>query len=143
MPYSVFIDKKHQPSEDEIFTALGPMLSTWQALIHFIRENYPVEEDFKFMYRKNYGWARRFRIRGQLLTNLYPKEGGFTVQINLTPAAVEQALQMELGANAHEAIARAHPYPEGRWVFIPVGLTDDIRDIHTVLALRAKTKRLL
>ena len=83
--------------------------------------NYPSDEDFRFLYGKQYGWALRFRIRGQLLTSLYPAVEGFTVQINLSPAAVEQAQQMNLGANVQGAIARATPYPEGRWLFIPVG----------------------
>jgi hypothetical protein len=49
---------------------------------------------------------------------------------------------MKLGKNVQEVIARANPYPEGRWLFIPVKSADDIRDIQQLLALRAETKRL-
>ena len=142
MSIGAFTDKKYQPAEDEILKVIGPKLSTWQELIRFIRENYPSDEDFRFLYGKKYGWALRFRIRGQLLTSLYPAEGGFTVQINLSQAAIERALGMELGQNVREVIARANPYPEGRWLFIPVRSPDDIRDIHQLLALRVETKRL-
>lgn len=121
---------------------IGPMLPAWQELTHFIRENYPADEDFKFLYGKKYGWALRFRIRGQLLTSLYPTAGGFTAQINLSPEAVEQALDMQFGKNVQGTIARANPYPEGRWLFIPVESADDIHDIKQLLALRAKTKKL-
>jgi hypothetical protein len=142
MGIGVFTDKKHQPTEAEISEVIGPMLSVWQALIQFIRESYQPEEDFKFLYGKKYGWALRFRLGGQLLTSLYPTKGGFTVQVNLSPAAIEQTLRMQPGKNVQEAIARANPYPEGRWLFIPVESPEDILDTRKLLALRADTKRL-
>jgi hypothetical protein len=99
-----------------------------------------VQEDFKFLYGKNYGWARRFRIRGQLLTSLYPVKGGFTAQINLSPNGIEKAQNMKLGKNVQMAIERAHPYPEGRWLFIPVESEKDIQDVERLLALRVEDK---
>jgi len=141
MSVGVFTDKKHPPTEAEVLTAIGPRLAVWQELIRFIREKYPVQEDFKFMYGKNYGWAFRFRIKGQFLTSLYPAAGGFAVQVNLSPQAVEQALSLQPGKNVQQAIARAHPYPEGRWLFIPVESEEDAADIRQLLALRAASKR--
>jgi hypothetical protein len=143
MSYGAFTDKKHQPTEAEIQAALGTQLPAWQDLVRFIRERYPVDEDFRFLYGKQYGWALRFRIRSNLLTSLYPAVEGFTVQVNLSPVAVEQAQNMQLGGNVQGAIARATPYPEGRWVFIPVGPADDMADIRRLLALRSQTKGLL
>jgi len=81
----------------------------------------------------------RFRIRGKLLASLYPTKDGFTIQINLSPDAVEQATAMNPGKNVLEAIAKATPYPEGRWLFIPVQSMDDIHDIKHLLALRVGT----
>jgi len=141
MSFSAFTDKKLRPTESEIQKSLGSMIPAWDGLIQYIREVYPSDEDFTYLYGKQYGWAVRFRRRGKLLTSLYPNNGGFTVQINLSPAAVEQVQGMALGENVLAAVNRAHPYPEGRWVFIPVGPADDIRDIHQVLAVRAESKR--
>ena len=143
MSIGAFTDKEYQPTDDEILKMIGPKRSTWEELVQFIRENYPSDEDCKFLYGKKYGWALRFRIRGQLLTSLYPTEGGFTVQINLSPAAIEQAQSKKLGENVRQVIARANRYPEGRWLFIPVKSAEDIRDIQQLLALRVETKRLL
>jgi len=72
---------------------------------------------------------------------LYPRRDGFTAQIILNPAAIEMAQQMNLGQNMQTAIARAKPYPEGRWLFIPVESENDVKDIQQLLALRAETKR--
>jgi hypothetical protein len=143
MSVGAFTDKHHQPSEEEITAVMGAGLPVWQGLIEYIREKYPSDEDFKFMYGKNYGWARRFRIGGQFLTSLYPIKGGVNVQVNLSPGAVEKALGMDFGKNVQEAIARAHPYPEGRWLFIPFYPGDQLSDIHRLLSLRVEDKRLM
>ncbi|MBM4461040.1 MAG: DUF3788 domain-containing protein [Chloroflexi bacterium] len=142
MSIGAFTDKTRQPTEAEIQAAIGTQLSAWRDLLRFIRENYSPDEDFKFLYGKKYGWALRFRMGGQLLTSLYPAAGGFTVQVNLSPAAVERAQQMGLGESAQAAIAWATPYPEGRWLFIPVQAAGDVGDIQKLLALRVEAKGL-
>jgi len=142
MSIGAFVDKNHRPSEDEIQRVIDLKLTDWQELIQFIRERYPSDEDFKFLYGKKYGWALRFRKRGQLLTSLYPTEGGFTVQINLGPDATEQTGNMQLGENVRAVIEKATPFPEGRWLFIPVKSAEDVSDIHQLLALRVETKQL-
>jgi hypothetical protein len=142
MSIGAFTDKKHQPTEAEIQTVVGSQLSAWQGLIRFIREHYPADEDFRFLYGKKYGWALRFRVRGKLLTSVYPAAEGFTVQINLSPAAIDRALGMKLGENIQQAITQATPYPEGRWLFIPVRSADDVAEIQELLALRSETKGL-
>jgi hypothetical protein len=140
MSFGIFTDKKQPPSESEIHSSMGASLSLWQALTADLRQAYPVEEDFKFMYGKNYGWALRFRIKGKLLVNLYPNQDYFTAQVNLSSAAVERGLGMNLGQHAHDAIASAHPYPEGRWVFITVDSEPDRQDILSLLRLRVETR---
>jgi len=142
MTIGIFTDKKNQPTESQVLDAIDAKLSIWEDLIAFIREEYPVQEEFKFMYGKNYGWGLKFRIKTQLLTCLYPADGCFFAQVNLSPEAVEKALQMQLGKNAQQAIARAHPYPEGRWVFIRVESGADAGDVQRLLVLRVQTKRL-
>lgn len=142
MPISCFADKQRQPSDDEIRAAIGPLLPLWDALVAHIRDAYLCDEDLKFLYGKSYGWGLRFRGRGQLLTNLYPAEGGFTVQINLSPEGVEQTRGLAAGPGVPLAIERATPYPEGRWLFIPVVSENDLRDIESLLALRAQEKRI-
>ncbi len=142
MGIGLFTDKGHQPTEAQVIEAIGPQLPLWHALAGFVREQYPVQEDFKYLYGKNYGWALRFRVKGKLLVSLYPTQGGFTAQVNLSSDAVEEAQRMKLSKNVRQAIERAHPYPEGRWLFIPIESENDVRDIQRLLALRVDAKRL-
>lgn len=142
MSIGLFTDKGHQPTNAQVLEAIGPRLPQWHALVRHVREQYPVQEDFKFMYGKNYGWALRFRIKGKLLISLYPAQGGFTTQVILGSDAVEKAQRMQLSENVQQAIERAHPYPEGRWLFISVESEQDLRDVQRLVALRVDAKRL-
>ena len=142
MSIGAFTDKKQQPSQTEIQDMMGAGLSDWEELVQFVRQQYAPDEEFRFMYGKKYGWALRFHIRCKLLTSFYPTQGGLTVQINLGPAAVEQALKMNLGENSRSVINQATAYSEGRWLFIPVKSPQDIQDIQRLIALRVATKRL-
>ena len=139
MGIGIFTDKKQRPTDIEVLDAIGAKLPLWQELIRYIREKYTVQEDFKFLYGKNYGWALRFRIKGQLLTSLYPVKGGFTAQINLSSEAVEKVQRLKLGKNVQQAIAQAKSYPEGRWLFIFVESEKDLKDIQQLLVLRKDT----
>jgi hypothetical protein len=143
MSIGLFTDKKRQPSDAEIRAALGDRLPLWEELAQSIRQSYPAaQEDIKFLYGQKYGWALRFRLGSQLLTSLYPTQGGFTAQVNLPEAAVQQALREGLGQSAQRAIARATLYSEGRWLFIAVESAADAADIRRLLALRVKAKHL-
>ena len=142
MSVGLFIDKNHSPTEADIAAAIGPMLPLWKTLIQFIRDTYAVQEDFRFLYGKTHGWALRFRVKGKLLTALYPTQSGFTVQIILGPTQVTRAMAMGLPSRVMKVLLAAKPWPEGRWLFIPVTSVADMRDIQQLLALRVETKRL-
>jgi hypothetical protein len=141
MSIGIFTDKKQQPSDCEVVEAIGPRLAIWRELADHIRANYPVQEDFRFLYGKNYGWALRFRIKSKFFASLYPTQEGFTAHVNLSPEAVDEALSMDLGDNARQTIARAHPYPEGRWVFMPIESEQDAKDFKQLLAMRAEKRQ--
>jgi hypothetical protein len=73
--------------------------------------------------------------------SLYPAEAGFTAQIILGNADAKKASAMRIGPRVRRIIAGAHPYPEGRWLFIPVNSQKDIQDIRLLKALKCGTGR--
>jgi len=143
MSIGYFTEKGNRPTEEQVLETIGAGLPMWQELIDYVREQYQVQEDFKFMYGKTYGWALRFRIKGQFLTSLFPTQGGFTAQVNLGPEAIEKVISMNMSKNVQLAISWAHPYPEGRWLFIPVETEEDLGDVKQLVAMRVETKRLV
>lgn len=140
MSVGIFTDKSVQPDSDDIRRVLGSSLPLWEELLAHIRDTYHPLEDIKFLYGKNYGWGVRFRLKGKLLASLYPANGHFKVQVILNPAEVEMVQGMGMGGNITRTIDEATPYPEGRWLFIPVTAGTDVHDIIRILELHAKSK---
>jgi len=141
-----FCDKEHQPTIDAMIASVQSKRPLWEALTQFIEENYRVKRDFAF-YGKNYGWALRFRSGGRALAALYPGMDNFTVQIIISPAQLEEALQLRLGPKVRDILINARAFTEGRWLFIPVESEKDCRDVRRLLRVRAsplkKTKSLM
>jgi hypothetical protein len=133
----MFTDKQRQPAPEEILLALGPSRPAWESLEQYLGENYRLKKDFAF-YGKNYGWALRFRKSGKALLSLYPRQGGFTVQIVLGEPQVQQALLSGVGPAARKAIEAANAYAEGRWLFIPVETMQEVEEVKYLLGLKAK-----
>ena len=138
MSTSAFIDKSRQPTEKEIVSALSSAYPNWVSMLSEIRKIERTQEDFKYMYGKPYGWAIRFRVRGKLLASLYPNQNHFLVQIILNPKQLDEAQEIQLHPNAKEAIQKANPYPEGKWLFIKVEGKRDMEDIRELLKLKTR-----
>lgn len=140
MSVGLFTDKSHAPTVTEVLSALGPRQSEWDALVEFLRTRYGGSSDFRF-YGKNHGWALRFYKGCHSLASIYPAEESFTVQIILNSALVEQALLLDLGPASRQAIEAANPYPEGRWLLIPIQSEREIEDVRSLLALKFPARR--
>ena len=136
MSISAFNLKEYPPKEAELLTALGPTIDLWNQLSQWMHESLSAQQDLKYMYGKKYGWARRFSMGNALLSAFYPRQDGFTVQIILNRAALEQASRSKLGKSARQAIDRAHLYAEGKWLFIPVESKCDAEDVRHLLQLK-------
>jgi len=137
MAIGAFTDKTHKPSTAEIVAAIGSKQPLWDNLIAFITDSYRLKSDFVF-YGKKYGWALRFRKSGKALLSLYPSQESFTAQIIISQAQAEKALSSELSKKANKVIEDAHPYPEGRWLFIKVESEQDLHDVKQLLRVKSK-----
>lgn len=136
MSTGAFTDRNRKPTDAEIAKVIGRMAQSWHALIRHIRATFQPHEEFKFCYGKKYGWALQFRAKGALLATLYPSSDGFTAQIILSSAALERTTGLKLGESARQAIAKAKPYPEGKWLFVPVHSERELQDVQNLLALK-------
>jgi Protein of unknown function (DUF3788) len=139
MSKSSFIDKNHQPSEAEIVAILSSVLTNWNLTLEGIRAVGKTQEDLKFMYGKPYGWGIRFRLKGKLLTALYPNQNHFVVQIIIDSKRLKEVDHIHLHPNAQEAIQNANPYPEGKWLFIKTETRANVEDVKELLKLRMKS----
>ena len=122
----------------QILDTLGDQRSAWEEFLTFVRAKYPSQEEWKF-YGKNYGWALRFRKSGKALLSLYPAQNGFTVQVILSEASTQATRDLKLGKRVRQVIESAHPFAEGRWLYIPIKSKKDVKDVWQLLTLKLGT----
>ena len=137
MAIGIFVDKEHKPTAAEIAVALGSKRPLWENLNGFIADSYRLKSDFAF-YGKNYGWALRYRKAGKTLLSLYPGQDSFTAQIIIGQGQAEKAFGICLSKRVNKIIEDAHPYPEGRWLFIKVESERDLNDVKQLLTVKSQ-----
>ena len=138
MAIGAFTDKEHKPTVAETVAAIGSKQPLWENLTSFIVDSYRLKSNFAF-YGKNYGWALRFRKGGKALLSLYPGQDSFTAQIIVSQAQAEKALSSGLSKEASKIIEDAHPYPEGRWLFLKVESEQDLNDVKQLLMVKSQS----
>jgi hypothetical protein len=142
MSIGIFINKELKPSLDEIYLSLGEKKMLWAELVDFIEVNYKSVPEFRF-YGKNYGWAFRYKKSGKALISIYPCEKNFVSQVVLGKKQSEKALESNIQDKIKELIKKAHPYFDGRWLFIKVKTKKDLSDIKKLLSIKfEKNKKL-
>lgn len=134
-----FIDKNHEPSEDEICESLSSIKPLWNDLREFIEDNYKISGELKF-YGKNFGWALRYRKSGRVLVSMYPGIDEFTVQIILNGKEVEKAMELDLEPDTMKVIEDTEPIREGKWIYINVTSEKGLRDVEGLISVRSPLK---
>lgn len=139
MSKGIFVDKSHEPTENEVFKAISSTKPLWDNLISFIENNYKIKGEFKF-YGKNFGWALRYRKSGRVLISIYPGKDEFTGQIILNENQVKEALKSDLSQKTREMIENTAPIREGRWLYLKIASNTDIYDIKKLISVRSSIK---
>jgi hypothetical protein len=140
MTLSAFADRACSPSLDEMLVVVGAKASLWKRLAFFMERTYGLSGEVAY-YGKSFGWMLSFRKGKKPLLALYPRTDGLTAQVVLGPSLAEQASTLPLTASVRDVFDQAHPYPEGRWLFIPVTDEDEAADVEHLVLLKQKPGR--
>jgi len=138
MTESCFTDAKHQPTLEEIRSALGSCFPLWERLTGFIEKSYRIEGAWSTWGPAKSGWNLRYRRNGKSLTALHPQKERILVQIVLGKAQAERALQLELGEKISAMLQEAPQLRDGRWLFIPVTSESDTKDVEKLLLAKMR-----
>ncbi|MCW3976650.1 MAG: DUF3788 domain-containing protein [Candidatus Bathyarchaeota archaeon] len=141
MTESCFTDPKHQPTPEEIRSALGSCFPLWQRLTSFIETSYRIEGTWSTWGPAKSGWNLRYRRKGKSLTALHPQQERILAQIVLGKAQAERALQLELGEKISRMLKEAPQLRDGRWLFIPVTSESDAKDVEKLLLAKMRPPR--
>lgn len=137
MSIGIFTDKSCKPSIDDMLEAVSASEVNLKALLGIIEANFKAKSEFKF-YGRNYGWALNFRKSGKSLISIYPGNNMFTVQIILDRLQAENAISSDMSESIKGIISNTEEICEGKWIYIKVAPTNEIKDIETLLNIRMK-----
>ncbi len=141
MTESCFTDPKHQPTPQEIRTALGSCFPLWKRLTSFIENSYQIEGTWSTWGPAKSGWNLRYRRSGKALAALYPQQERILAQVVLGKAQAERALQLKLGEKVSRILQAAPQLRDGRWLFIPVTRESDAEDVEKLLLAKMRPPR--
>lgn len=140
MTVSAYSDKTVRPSPADMLTTVGSGARHWRALVTFMDTTYGIAGEPRH-YGKSYGWMLWFHRGKKTLLCLYPQDGGLVAQITLGPTLVDAALALPLCEKMRAALEEAHPYPEGRWLFVTIAGDDEARDVERLVLLKQPRPR--
>jgi len=131
-----FTERSHQPSPEEIRSALGSLYPLWERLTRFIDTSYQIAGEFSFWGPANSGWNLRYRKTGKALVALYPQKERIIAQVVLGKAQAERALSLKLGEKVSKMLREAPQLRDGRWLSIPILNEADAEDVEQLLLVK-------
>jgi len=136
MALSVFDDRRRQPSDSAIRTALQESSELWFDLIaHASTEYAPTTLEWAFA-GTQYGWSLRLLYKKRRLLYLIPRRGGFLVGVVLGEKAFRAANSGPLPRAVLEELNRAPKYAEGRGIRLAVNSAQDLMTIKALLSIK-------
>lgn len=114
---------------------LGRSYAAWAALTTFVQVRLRVREEWSVAAS---GWTLRLRKGGRSLLTLSTGVRQARAQFVVPPSRLEEAKALPLAPSTRALIRRARPYPDGRWITLPVRSLKDIADLKTLVLFKAQ-----
>lgn len=134
----VFLDRSHQPTDDDLAGALGRVKTHWDNLTTYaMKENPDAKPEWK-CYTKKSGWTYVLRGKRRNVFYLTPLNKCFWVGFLFAEKTVDAAEQSDLPEPVLEMIRQAPKYPEGRGIRLTVSKAADVKTAKKLLKLRMK-----
>ena len=131
-----FPDKAAPPAREAVLAALGTSRDRWIRLEDFARRTYGLDGEAIF-FGADSGWCVRYRRSGRALFTLLPRDGGFGALVVVGPSAWVAAADAELSESTRAKWDAAHPYPDGRWLWLDVVDDVAVSDIERLVKLKS------
>lgn len=121
--------------------ALGEGIATWDRLVAWMAATYGIDGE-PIHFGRDSGWSLRFRRSGRALLTLTPMaDGSVRALVVIGPSAWEAVAGEQLSASVESAWAAAHPYPDGRWLWLPLADEAVVADVERLVALKSPPPR--
>jgi len=142
MTESPFTNPKHQPTKEEIKSALGSCFPLWEHLTSFIKKTYKLKGTWSTWGPAKTGWNLRYKRKGRSLVALHPLREQILVQVVLGKVEAERALQLKFGEKITMMLHDTPQLRDGRWLHIPLTSEADVKDVEKLLLTKMQPPKL-
>ena len=133
---SVFMDKDHKPTEEDLKQALETSFKHWIQLKSYLNENLKDPgEEWNFPGKK-YDWSFRMKSKKRNIIYFLPGEGAFKVAFVVGDKAVAEIEKSNIKESIKKDLAEARKYAEGRGIRIDVKDQSIINDIKALITIK-------
>jgi hypothetical protein len=138
MEFKRMLDEHHEPSEQEILSAIGAR-ELWLNLKEYISQSYDFVPELVF-YGKKYGWTIRYRKSGRTLVSLFPEVGAFTALVVLGKKEGEEVAGKleEFSSTTRDLMGSTNQLHDGKWLWIRVLEPSQVEDVKRLLSAKRK-----
>lgn len=137
---SIFEDKAHRPTEEDLAERLGKTYTLWVTIRQMVLDKYPTGiESWNYPGAK-FGWSYRINDKKRAILYLLPRDRFFKVAFVFGDKAVDELLQSPVSKDTLQQLADAPRYAEGRGIRIDIRKKGDIRDIAALVDAKLKTR---
>lgn len=129
-----WLDPDGAPADDVLAAALGPAFDHWRAL-----EAEAVRMGGRPGWRwdgPKAGWVLAVKRAGRPFLTLLPEQAGARALVILGASQVSEVAGMTLSPAVRSVFESAHPYPDGRWLAIPLRSAIEVADVAALLAVK-------
>lgn len=135
---SLFTDKDHTPTEQELEAGLGQTYTFWKHLLSTTLNLDPSATGIWHYSGKKFGWSYRILDKKRVLVYLLPRAGYFKVAFVFGNKAVQEIMGNTLVKEIKEELESATKYAEGKGIRIPVKNDALLLDIEQLITVKIK-----
>jgi len=136
MEHSIFMDKSHIPTDDDLRGALGDKYSLWMEIRDRVYEKYPEGfEEWNFPGKK-YGWSFRIKDKKRAIVYLLPRDLSFQAAFVFGGRGFNVIKESDVSAQIKSDLENAKVYAEGRGVRISVPDRTTLEDIYKLIDIK-------
>lgn len=138
MDASIFMDKAHRPTDNDLLEALGNKTNLWNKIKTLVLEKVPeATQEWNFPGKK-YGWSFRLKDKKRAILYLLPHDKHFMVAFVFGQKATDDILESNISMDIKEKLQSAKVYAEGRGIRIDINHQSDIDNVEKLIDFKLK-----
>ncbi len=128
---AMFLDRDRPPDRAAVGRAIGSAVVLYDELVAFVA-SVGGRPSWSWASAR-WGWELRCTRAGRPFVTLSARNGTLQALVVLGRAEAERVAAMPLSPTLRSVFAAATPFPDGRWLFLPVCAPSDAADVRTLL----------